>query len=57
MFETMQSFAKRTGLSYSAIRNMALRSQLPYVMVGNRYMIHVEKAMELLSKMAEEMGA
>lgn len=57
MFETMTKFSERTGLSYSAIRKLALTNQLPHVMVGNRYMIHIEKGLAVLASLAERVGA
>ena len=57
MFETMQKFSEQTGLSYSAIRKLALTNQLPYVMVGNRHMIHIEKGLAVLASLAERVGA
>lgn len=52
MFETIQKFSERTGLSYSAIRKLALTKQLPHVKVGNRYMIHIEKGLSVLADLA-----
>ena len=57
MFETMQKFSERTGLSYMAIRKLAMTNQLPHVMVGNRYMIHIEKGLAVLASLAERVGA
>lgn len=57
MFETMQKFSDRTGLSYSAIRKLVLTNVLPHVMVGNRYMIHIEKGLAVLGSLAEKVGA
>ena len=53
MFETMMNFAKRSGLSYAAIRKLAMGGKLPHVKVGNRYMIHIEKGLAALSKLAD----
>ena len=41
----MMNFAKRSGLSYAAIRKLAMGGKLPHVKVGNRYMIHIEKVL------------
>lgn len=57
MFETAPKFGKRTGLSPSAIRKMVKANQLPYVMVGNRPMIHIEKGLAVLASLAERVGA
>ena len=56
MFKTMQKFSERTGLSYSAIRKLALTNQLSHVKVGNRYMIHIEKGLSVLADLATRMG-
>lgn len=57
MFETMQKFSQRTGLSYWAIRKLAMNDLLPYVKVGNRFMINVELALAALASMSEKTGA
>lgn len=57
MFETMEKFHQRTGLSYASIRKMAMTNQLPHVKVGNRYMINVEQAIAVLAAMSAKTGA
>lgn len=57
MFETIRQFSQRTGLTYWAIRKMVLENQLPYVKVGNRYMVNVEQAVSVLSTMSAKVGA
>lgn len=57
MFETIRQFSERTGLTYWAIRKMLLENQLPYVKVGNRYMVNVEQAVSVLSAMSAKVGA
>ena len=57
MVESMKAFAKRTGFTYWAIRKFVLNGQLPYIMVGNRYMIHIEKGLAALNEIAENVGA
>lgn len=52
MFESMQRFAQRTGLSYQLIRQMCRENKLPFVQVGQKRMICVEKAIAQLEEAA-----
>lgn len=52
MFESMQRFAQRTGLSYQLIRQMCRENKLPFVQVGQKRMICVEKAIARLEEAA-----
>lgn len=52
MFESMQRFAQRTGLSYQLIRQMCQENKLPFVQVGQKKMICIEKAIARLEETA-----
>ena len=54
MFESMQRFAQRTGLGYPLIRQMCRENKLPFVQVGQKKMICVEKALAQLEAAAEQ---
>lgn len=56
MYETIKAFAVRTGFTYSAIRLMCLRGQLPFVQIGNRRMIPIERALQALAQLEEREG-
>ena len=49
MYETMQKFSDRTGITYNAIRNMCIKNEIPFIWIGNRRLIHVEVAEKILS--------
>lgn len=54
MFESMQRFAQRTGLSYRLIRQMCRENRLPFVQVGQKRMICVERALVQLEAISEQ---
>lgn len=54
MFESMMRFAQRTGLGYPLIRQMCRENKLPFVQVGQKKMICVEKALAQLEAVAEQ---
>lgn len=54
MFESMMRFAQRTGLGYPLIRQMCRENKLPFVQVGQKKMICVEKALAQLEAAAEQ---
>lgn len=54
MFESMMKFAQRTGLGYPLIRQMCRENKLPFVQVGQKKMICVEKALAQLEAAAEQ---
>lgn len=51
LYEDMKAFAARTGFRYCAIRLMCINGQLPFVLVGNRRMIPVERGIQALKMM------
>lgn len=52
MFESMKEFAARIGLTYSAVRLMCIKGQLPYVLIGNnRRMIPINEGLAALEAM------
>lgn len=52
MYETLNKFSERSGLSYHALRKMCLKKELPFINVGNRRMICVEEAETILANRA-----
>lgn len=57
LYESIQAFAERTGFKYSAIRLLCIRNKLPFVQVGVRRMIPVERGLQALKDMEETFGA
>jgi hypothetical protein len=54
MFETAQQFAKRTGFTYRAVCQLAMQGEIPFMWVGNKRMIPVEKALQTLERITNE---
>lgn len=46
---SMREAAKRTGLSYGALRKMMSRGELVYVKIGKKFLINAGKLCELLN--------
>lgn len=51
LYEDMKAFAARTGFQYCAIRLLCIRGQLPFVAVGKKRMIPVERGLQALKQM------
>ena len=48
LYEDMKAFAARTGFRYCAIRKMCMSGRLPFVKIGTRRMIPVERGLTAL---------
>ena len=46
---SMREAARRTGLSYGALRKMVCRGELVYLKVGKKYLINAGKLCEILN--------
>lgn len=53
MYEGIKEFAARTGFKYSAIRLLCLQGKLPFVQIGRKRMIHVERALGALEQLTK----
>lgn len=54
LYEDMKAFSERTGIRYGSIRVLCLRGQLPFVKIGVRRMIPVERGLQALERLEVE---
>ncbi len=47
---TIKEASRRTGLSYSLLRNMCLQDKIIYIRAGSKYLINFEKLCEYLNE-------
>ena len=47
---TIKEATRRTGLSYSLLRNLCLQNKIIYIRTGNKYLINFEKLCDYLNK-------
>lgn len=51
LYEDMKAFAKRTGFRYCAIRTLCISGRLPFVAIGKKRMIPVERGLDALCRL------
>lgn len=56
-YESMQDFAERTGIKYCSIRKFCMCGKLPFVPVGKRRMIPIERGLKALEAMEADVRA
>ena len=50
-YETMREFSERTGIKYCSIRTLCIRNELPFIAIGKKRMIPVQRGLQALEKM------